>query len=165
MVLVRDCSSVQPSEKKLRFTREPIAFNDDDLEGTIQPHDDALVVVARINGFIVKRVLINQGSGAEVMYPNLFKVHGLKNEDLSKYNMPLVKFDGRMMILEGQISLLVNMEGKELTVTFIVVALFSLYTAILGRLWIHAMGAVLSTLHVKVKFRIEQSIAIVRGSQ
>ena len=31
----------QPSEKKLKYTREPIAFNDDDLEGTIQPHDDA----------------------------------------------------------------------------------------------------------------------------
>ena len=36
----------QPSEKKLKYTREPVAFNDDDLEGTIQPHDDALVVAA-----------------------------------------------------------------------------------------------------------------------
>jgi len=35
----------QPFEKKLKYTREPIAFNDDDLEGTIQPHNDALVVV------------------------------------------------------------------------------------------------------------------------
>ena len=49
----------QPSEKKLKYTREPIAFNDDDLEGTIQAHDDALVVVARINGYIVKKVLID----------------------------------------------------------------------------------------------------------
>ena len=49
----------QPSEKKLKYTQEPIAFNDDDLEGTIQPHDDALVVTARINGFVVNRVLID----------------------------------------------------------------------------------------------------------
>ena len=62
-------------------------------------------------------------------------------------------FDGRMVILEGQILLPVNMEGKEVMVTFIVVASFSLYTTILGRSWIHAMGAVPSTLHVKVKFR------------
>ena len=48
-----------------------------------------------------------------------------------------------------------NMEGKETMVTFIVVALFSPYIAILGRPWIHAMGAVPSTLHVKVKFCIE----------
>ena len=43
-------------------------FNVDDLEGTTQPHDDALVVTAQINGFIVKRVLVDQGSRAEVMY-------------------------------------------------------------------------------------------------
>ena len=36
------------------------------------------------------------------------------------------------------------MEGKEVMVTFIVVALFSPYTTILGRPWIHATGAVLS---------------------
>ena len=50
-------------------------------------------------------------------------------------------------------------------VTFIVVASFSLYTAILGRPWIHAMGVVPSTLHVKVKFRTEHGTAIVRGNQ
>ena len=57
------------------------------------------------------------------------------------------------------------MEGKEVMVTFIVVASFSLYTAILGRPWIHAMGAVLSTLHVKVKFCTEQGIVVIRGNQ
>ena len=157
-------SGKQPFEKKLKLTREPITFNDDNLEGTIQSHDNALVVTAQINNFIVKRVLIDQGSDAEVMYPNLFKGPGLKNEDLSKYDTPLVEFDGQMVISERQISLPVNMEGKEVMVEFIVVALFSPYKVILGRPWIHAIGAVLSTLHVKVKFRIEQDIAVVRGS-
>ena len=82
-----------------------------------------------------------------------------------KYDTPLVGFDGRVVIPEGQISLPVNMEGKEVVVAFIVVASFSLYTAILGRLWIHVMGAISSTLYVNVKFYIEQGIAIVRGSQ
>ncbi|XP_030963814.1 uncharacterized protein LOC115984974 [Quercus lobata] len=45
----------QPPEKKLKVAREPIAFNDDDLEGTIQPHNDVLVVTTRIMGFIVKK--------------------------------------------------------------------------------------------------------------
>ena len=164
MVPIEGCLGEQPFENKLKPTREPIAFNDDDLEGTIQAHDDALVVMARINGFIVKKVLIDQGSGAEVMYPDLFNGLGLKNEDLSKYDTPLVGFDGQMVILEGQISLLVNMEGNEVMVTFIVVASFSPYTAILGRPWIYAMGAVPSTLHKKVKFCTEQGIAIVWGN-
>ena len=46
VVLKKGCLGEQPSKKKLKLTREPIAFNDDNLEGTIQPHDDALVVTA-----------------------------------------------------------------------------------------------------------------------
>ena len=45
--------------KKMKPTRESIVFDDDDLEGTTQPYDDALVVTARINNFIVKRVLVD----------------------------------------------------------------------------------------------------------
>lgn len=122
-------------------------------------------MTAWINDFIMKRVLIDQRSGAKLMYPDLFRGLGLKNENLSKYDMPLVGIDGRTVILEGHISLLVNMEGKEVTVTFIVVALFSLYTAILGRPWIHAMVAIPPTLHVKVKFRTKKGVAVVRESQ
>ena len=155
----------QPPEKKLKYTREPIAFNDDNLEGTFQPHDDVLVVAARINGFIVKRMLIDQGSGVEVMYPDLFKGLDLKSEDLSRYDTPLLGFDGYMVILEEQIMLPMNMEGKEVMMTFIMVTSFSPYTVILGRSWIHAIGVVLSTLHVKVKFRTKQGIAVVRGNQ
>ena len=123
MALMESCVGDQPAEKKLKYIWEPIAFNDDDLEGTIQPHDDALVVAGRINGFIVKRVLIDQGSGAKVMYPDLFKGLGLKNEDLSRYDTPLMGFDGRMVIPKGQIMLPVNMEGKEVMVTFIILSI------------------------------------------
>ena len=51
---------------------------EDDFEGTVQPHDDALVVTARIGGFLVKRVMIDQGSGADVMYSDLFEGLRLK---------------------------------------------------------------------------------------
>ena len=57
------------------------------------------------------------------------------------------------------------MEGKEVMVMFIVVNSFSPYTEILGRPWIHAIGAIPSTLHMKVKFQTEQGVATVRGNQ
>ena len=99
------------------------------------------------------------------MYLDLFKGLGLKNQDLAKYDSPLVSFEERVMILQGQISLPVSMEGKEVIMTFIVVNSFSLYTAILGRPWIHTMGAILSTLYMKVKFHTEQGVATVRENQ
>ena len=148
----------------MKVGRLTISFDEEDLEGTIQPHDDALVVTVRINGFLVKRVMIDQRSGADVMYLDLVKGLGIKNQDLTKYDTSLVSFDGRVVILKGQISLSMNMEGKEVMVTFIVVRSFSPYTAILGRSWIHVMKVVLFTLHVKVKFPTEHRVAVVRGS-
>ena len=56
--------------------------------------------------------MVNQGSSAEVMYLDLFRELGLKNEDLSKYDTPLVGFDGWMVISKGQILLPINMEVK-----------------------------------------------------
>ena len=53
IALVRDSLGKQLLEKKMRIGREPIAFGDEDLEGMIQSHDDALVVTVRINGFLV----------------------------------------------------------------------------------------------------------------
>ena len=114
----------------------------------------------------MKRVMIDQGSGADVMYLDLFKGRlRLKDQDLTKYDSLLVSFDGRVVIPQGQISLPVSMEGKEVMVTFIVVNSFSLYTAILGRPWIHAIGAISSTLHMKVKFQTERGVATMRGNQ
>lgn len=88
-------------EKRLKKTSILIMFDEEDLNGTSQPHDDALVVTSRIGGFLVKRVLVDHGSGAEIMYPKLYKGLGLKPEDLSRYDTPLVRFDGKVVILEG----------------------------------------------------------------
>ncbi|XP_023920008.2 uncharacterized protein LOC112031552 [Quercus suber] len=165
VVTVEGSSDAPPAGKKMKLTREPIAFGDNDLEGTVQPHDDALVVTARVGGFLVKRMMVDQESGADVMYPDLYRGLGLKSGDLSKYSTPLVEFDGKIVIPKGQISMPVNMEGKEVVVTFIVVTSFSPYTAILSRPWIHAIGSVPSTLHVKVKFPTKHGVAVVKGSQ
>ena len=69
--------------------------------GTIQPYDDALVITLKIGGYDVKRVMVDQGSGAEIMYPNLYKGLNLKLEDLTAYDSPLVSFDGKVVILKG----------------------------------------------------------------
>ena len=60
--------------KRARMEIRPtLSFSDEDKVETIQPHDDALVVTLRIGGYDVKRVLVNQGSGVEIMYLDLYK--------------------------------------------------------------------------------------------
>ena len=70
-------------------------------------------MTSRIGGFLVKRVMVDQGSGVEIMYPNLYKGLRLKPKDLSKYDTPLIGFDGRMVTPEGQIKLPVVTMGNE----------------------------------------------------
>ena len=50
-------------------------------------------------------------------------------------------------------------------VDFIVVDVFSLYTAIMGRPWLHTLGAVSSTLHQKVKYPSGGQVLEIVGSQ
>ena len=80
-----------------------LSFSDADKQGTIQPYDDALVVTLRIGAYDIKRVMLDQGSAAEIMYPNLYKGLGLKPEDLTTYSSPLVSFEGKMVVPKGQI--------------------------------------------------------------
>ena len=57
-----------------------------------------------------------------------------------------------MVVPKGQIRLPVQTGTDVVEVDFIVVDAFSPYTAIMGRPWLHSLGAVSSTLHHKVKY-------------
>ena len=133
--------------------------------GTVQPHYDALMVTLQIEKYDVRRVLVDQGSGAEIMYPNLYNGLNLKPEDLINYDSSLVGFDGKTVIPKGLIILLVQAGLEVVEVSFIVVDAYSPYTTILARPWLHAMGADSSNLHLKVKYPTRNQGGELIGSQ
>ena len=59
------------------------------------------MVTLRIGGYDIKRVLVDQDNGAEIMYPDLYKELNLITEDLTAYNSPLVGFEAKVVILKG----------------------------------------------------------------
>ena len=132
--------------------------------GTLQPHDDALMVTLKIGGYDVKMVLVDQGNGTEIMYTDLYKGLNLKLEDLTSYDSPLLGFDGKVVILRSQIRLSMQAGSKVVEVDFIVVDAYSPYTVIVARPWLHALGAVSFTLHLKVKYSSEDQIEKLVGS-
>ena len=67
-----DDSNSEPKRARVEI-QLALSFSDKDKMGTFQPHDDALVVTLRIGGYDVKRVMVDQGSGIEIMYPDLYK--------------------------------------------------------------------------------------------
>nr|XP_023913694.1 uncharacterized protein LOC112025273 [Quercus suber]XP_023913695.1 uncharacterized protein LOC112025274 [Quercus suber] len=142
-----------------------LGFSEEDKEGMLQPYDDALVITIQIKGYDVRRVLVDEGSRVEIMYSDLYKGLNLKLEDLENYDSPLVGFDERLVTPRRMIRLPVQAGDEEVQVDFIVVEAFSPYIAILARPWFHAMGAVLSTLHLKVKYPTQGSVGELVGSQ
>ena len=156
----------QPKLKKARRNSYPIlSFSEEDKIETTQPHDDALLITFRIGDYNVKRVMMDGGSVAEIMYPSLYKGLKLKPEDLMPYSSPLMSFDGKLVIPKGMIRLPIQTGPEIVEVNFIVVNTYSPYTAIVGRPWLHTLGVVASSLHQKVKFPSGDQVLEIRGCQ
>ena len=77
---------------------------------------------------------MDQGSGAKIMYPDLYKGLKLKLENLVNYDSSLVGFDGKKVILKGQIRLPVQVGSEVVEVDFIMVNAYSPYIAIMTSL-------------------------------
>ncbi|XP_023898186.1 uncharacterized protein LOC112010077 [Quercus suber] len=142
-----------------------LSFSEEDKDGTTQPHDDALVITLKIGEYDVKRVMVDGGSGAEIMYLDLYKGLGLRLEDLTPYSSPLMSFDRKLVTPRGMIRLPIQTGPKVVEVNFIVVDTYSQYTAIVGKPWLHTLEAVASSLHQKIKFSSGGRVLEVRGCQ
>ena len=81
----------------------------------------------------MKRVMVDDGSGAEIMYPDLYKGLRLTPEDLTPYSFPLMSFDGKIVMPKGQIRLPIQTGSEIVEVNFIVMDTYSPYTTIVAR--------------------------------
>ena len=113
----------------------------------------------------MKRVLVDQGNRAKIMYPDLYKELNLKLENLIGYDSLLLGINGKVVIPRGQIRLPVQTSSEVVEVDFIMVDAYSPYTAIIVRPWLHALGAIFSTLHLKVKYPSRDQIEELVGNQ
>ena len=113
----------------------------------------------------MKRVMMDQDSTVEIMYPDLYRGLNLRVEDLTPYSSPLVSFKGKVIIPNGQIKLPVQTSSETVKVDFIIVDVYSPYTTIVARPWFHTLGAVSSTMHLKVKYPSEGQIEKILADQ
>uniref|UniRef100_A0A2N9FJY0 RNase H type-1 domain-containing protein n=1 Tax=Fagus sylvatica TaxID=28930 RepID=A0A2N9FJY0_FAGSY len=161
---VQDSPQMAPTPLRKESVEE-IVFSNQDLEGVQLPHSDALVITLRIGEFDVKRVLIDPGSSVEIMYESLFRGLGLGKKDLSRTEGPLSGFSGETVIPSGKVTINVKAGTVSSPTEFFVLNTFSPYNAILGRPWLHRMGAVPSTLHQRLRFPTPQGVMEIMGDQ
>ncbi|XP_070054383.1 uncharacterized protein [Nicotiana tomentosiformis] len=128
-----------------------LSFNDKDVEGIVQPHNDALVISVLINRSQVKRVLIDQGSSANIIRLRVVEQLGLQDQ-IVRAVRALNGFNMACETTKKEITLPVNTARTVQEAKFYMIKGDMRYNALFGRPWIHNMRAVPSTLHQVLKF-------------
>ena len=100
---------------------------------------------------------MDQGSGAKIMYLDLYKGLNIRPEDLTAYDSPLVSFDRKVVIPRGQIKLSIQ-------VGWFKSGGGGLHRG--GRIFpLHSHCGQALTLHQKVKYLVGGQIEEIIGSQ
>lgn len=139
------------------------------LSHVTHPHEDELVMTVEINGYHVKRVIIDSGTSMDVLFLDTFKNMGKNEKDLQRVNFLLMWFASITTYLVGVITLPVFFgevwKSLTLSVTFIVVDALTLYNAILGQSNWNLNRIIQSTYHQLLKFLTPHGIGTMGGDQ
>nr|GFB17991.1 reverse transcriptase domain-containing protein [Tanacetum cinerariifolium] len=152
-------SPVQDKKRKDRETTEawmniPVTFPSISLEDVF---DEPLIIEAEVEGYLVRRVYVNEGSLVEVMFKHCFDSlnPGIKDR-LKETHIDLVGFAGEILKPLDKIELELCLKNEELcrrmSMKFIVVRDPSPYNIILGRTRLKTLWVIMSTFHSMMNF-------------
>ena len=144
-----------------------MSFNEADAKGVKQPHNDLLVIMLNIEGFNTKRILVDNGSSANIIYLPTFQQLRLDPKRLRPFESPLVSFSEDRVYPRGIVMLIVTVgtQPRQLTrqLDFLVVDCPLSYNVIIGRPTLNKWKAATPTYCLKVKFPTDNGVGEVKG--
>ncbi|XP_070015591.1 uncharacterized protein [Nicotiana sylvestris] len=143
--------------------RKMVIFSDDELpvEGT--EHNKALYLTVKCEDSVVTRVLIDNGSSANICPLSTLNKLRIDDDRIHKNSVCIRGFDGGGTDTVGDIIFELTIGPIEFTMEFQVLDIAVSYKILLGRPWIHATKAVPSTLHQMVKFEWDRQEVVLHG--
>ncbi|XP_056694875.1 uncharacterized protein [Spinacia oleracea] len=115
------------------LTAMAITFDDSDSVDTQREHHDGLVISLPIGNALIKRILVDNGSSANVLFLEALQEMGLEEKNIVRRSTVLVGFSGEALRTVGEILLPTYAEGVNMMTKFNVVDCPSAYNVILGR--------------------------------
>ena len=167
-IRLAEIGEIQAVSKQPRLDRS-ITFSDSDLEGCQHPHDDPLVIRAVVANKTVHRVLVDNGSSADIIFASAFNKMDIGREKLDLVNTHMRGFSGEKVLPLGSIQLVLT-QGEPpfqatTTARFLIVDAPSSYNMLLGRPSLNAIKAIPSAYHMMIKFPTVSGVGMVRGDQ
>ena len=94
-----------------------MSFNEAAARGVKPPHNDPLVIMLNIEGFNTKRILVDNGSSADIIYLPAFQQLRLDPKRLPPFESPLVSFSWDRVYPKGIVTLTVTVgtQSRQLT--------------------------------------------------
>jgi hypothetical protein len=152
-----------------KWSHVQITFTEADIKLVSFPHTDAMVITAHIDQWNVTRVLVDNGSQAEIMFLSTFEQMGLNKSQLKESPKHLYGFGGRKIEPIGSISLLVSFSSLSNAsteyITFDVVDMSYPYNAIFRRDLLNTFEAALHSLYLCLKVSAALWVISIHGSQ
>ena len=141
---------------------QAIIFTNEDAEKVHHPHDNAIIITLLISDYTTRRVLVENGSSANILYYPAFQQIRLGQDQLCPMNSLLVRFEGMKVQPVNTITLLVMVGAYQQQITkdmnFLMVDCSSSYNAIIRRLTLNSWKVVTSTYHLSIKFPTEYGV-------
>ncbi|XP_057747913.1 uncharacterized protein LOC130967109 [Arachis stenosperma] len=145
-----------------------MTFGSTDFNQTDANYDDPVVISIQLGDLIVRKVLLDPGSSADVLFFTTFEKMKLSNKILQPYHGDLVGFSGERVPVLGSVWLQTTLGEQPLFKTqdiqYLVVDCFSPYNLILGRPFLNKFTVIVSTVHLCVKFPVQDNlVATIHG--
>ena len=154
---------------KLRRLDTSITFSDFDMEGFQHPHDDPLVIKTIVANKTIHRVLVDDGSSANIIFALAFEKMGIEWEKLKPVNAYLRGFSGERVLPLGSVQQVLTLGDPPchatITVRFLIVDAPSAYNMLLGRPSLNAIRVVPFAYNMVIKFPTTNGVGMVQGNQ
>ena len=93
------------------WTNTTITFGPEDAADIMLPHHDALLISAFILNMEVRRVFIDGGSSADILFASTLEEMGIPRSCLQPPGVPLLGFGGKSVIAIGRLELPVQFKN------------------------------------------------------
>jgi hypothetical protein len=130
-----------------KWAKVPITFPEQDFRLKSTDHHDAMVIEVNIAGWVIGKVLVDNGSSTDILFMKTFEKMSLSQHMLQPLEYPLLGFRGKPIKLAGKISLRVSFgdldNARTETLTFDTVDMYHPYFTIFGRGFINKFDVVI----------------------